>query len=472
MQLSSHDPPSAVRSILLVSVLLLLATLVKLYLNSRRPKHFPPGPAPFPIIGNLPELPPTKAFLKFHEWGKQYGDIIGLKFGPQNVVILNNYKHIKELFDKRGAIYSSRPESYVGNQLVCPGEIHVLLIPYSPAWRKLRKCFHQLMTVSSVDALLSLQAAEATKTVHDIINDPEGYYNHLRRFASGVMLASTYGKRGRRFEDKVIQDLYAVQHDFTEVLAPGFMPPADEFPILKYIPEWIAGWKRKARAVGRAQMKLYRSLLEEGQERAQKGELKDCFLKTLIKDRNEGKNELNEAQLAYVAGIFTLRWRPVAPGGVPHVLTEDNVYGQYMIPKGTMLLANTWSIHQDESEYDNPSEFRPERFLDNKFGSIKKESDGENERRRTTYAFGAGRRVCAGQRLAENGLEIAAAKIVWAFDIVPSAPIDSSIESAYTDGFVVVPKRYAAKFVPRAKERASIVAKEAEEAERFLSRFD
>ena len=80
------------------------------------------------------------------------------------------------------------------------------------------------------------------------------------------------------------------------------------------------------------------------------------------------------------------------------------MYGEYLIPKGTMLLANTWSINHDESEYANPSEFVPERFVDNKYGSTTKPQDGENDTRRITYTFGAGRRVCAGQRLAENGL--------------------------------------------------------------------
>ena len=65
-----------------------------------------------------------------------------------------------------------------------------------------------------------------------------------------------------------------------------------------------------------------------------------------------------------------------------------------------------------------------------------------------------------------------AAKIVWAFDISLSSPADSSIETGYTDGFVVGPKRYPAKFTPRTQERASIIAKEAQNAESFLSRFD
>ena len=33
---------------------------------------------------------------RFHEWGKAYGDVVGLKFGPQNVVVLNRYRHVKE----------------------------------------------------------------------------------------------------------------------------------------------------------------------------------------------------------------------------------------------------------------------------------------------------------------------------------------------------------------------------------------
>jgi hypothetical protein len=91
---------------------LVIATVVKYILASRRPKGFPNGPATLPLIGNLHQLPTTKAFLKyehlynlridmltfsrFQEWRKEYGDIIGLKFGPTNVVVLNNYKHVKE----------------------------------------------------------------------------------------------------------------------------------------------------------------------------------------------------------------------------------------------------------------------------------------------------------------------------------------------------------------------------------------
>lgn len=99
----------------------------------------------------------------------------------------------------------------------------------------------------------------------------------------------------------------------------------------------------------------------------------------------------------------TLRWRPVAPGGIPHMLAEDDVYDGYAIPKGTIVFTNAWSIHREEDEYDNSDDFIPERFLDNQFGSHHKDNESQDSRR-ATYSFGAGRRLCPGQRLAESSL--------------------------------------------------------------------
>ena len=100
---------TAGRYIFTISVVALLAKYV---IRSRRPRDFPPGPRAIPLFGNLPQLPSTKTFLRyatihgsylcsrliirrFHELGKEYGSIIGLKLGPQNVVVLNSYKHVR-----------------------------------------------------------------------------------------------------------------------------------------------------------------------------------------------------------------------------------------------------------------------------------------------------------------------------------------------------------------------------------------
>ena len=44
--------------------------------------------------------------------------------------------------------------------------------------------------------------------------------------------------------------------------------------------------------------------------------------------------------LPFVQAIVleTLRWIPVLLFGVPHAVTEDDVYNEYLIPKGSMVI--------------------------------------------------------------------------------------------------------------------------------------
>jgi len=69
--------------------------------------------------------------------------------------------------------------------------------------------------------------------------------------------------------------------------------------------------------------------------------------------------------LPYINAIVLelLRWNPAVPLGLPHRVTQDDVYRGYRIPKGTIVWPNIWSMLHDESAFPNPSAFLPERYL-------------------------------------------------------------------------------------------------------------
>ena len=52
--------------------------------------------------------------------------------------------------------------------------------------------------------------------------------------------------------------------------------------------------------------------------------------------------------------------------GIPHRALRDTTLQGYKIPKDTMLTANFHNVLMGEKYFDDPNEFKPERFLDSK----------------------------------------------------------------------------------------------------------
>lgn len=52
----------------------------------------------------------------------------------------------------------------------------------------------------------------------------------------------------------------------------------------------------------------------------------------------------DEESLPYLAAIVkeSLRWEPVAPLAAPHLLIKDDMYRGYIIPKGAIVVPNSW----------------------------------------------------------------------------------------------------------------------------------
>ena len=53
---------------------------------------------------------------------------------------------------------------------------------------------------------------------------------------------------------------------------------------------------------------------------------------------------MDRPNLPYIEAVVkeVLRWHPVAPMGLPHTSTTEDVVEGYLIPKGSMVIANIW----------------------------------------------------------------------------------------------------------------------------------
>lgn len=114
---------------------LLFSTIIlygcaRLFVN-RRPPNFPPCPPTVPILGNLHQLPLQKQYACIAELWRKYSShgLMGLQLGPStHVVVINSWKVARDLLDRRGAVYSSRP-SFLIASLVLPVRLPELFIP-------------------------------------------------------------------------------------------------------------------------------------------------------------------------------------------------------------------------------------------------------------------------------------------------------------------------------------------------------
>ncbi|XP_030835193.1 steroid 17-alpha-hydroxylase/17,20 lyase-like isoform X1 [Strongylocentrotus purpuratus] len=109
----------------------------------------------------------------------------------------------------------------------------------------------------------------------------------------------------------------------------------------------------------------------------------------VIKDR--GNLPYTEATLYEM-----IRYSTVGPVGVPHATMVDTKFRGYLIPKGTTVLLNQYSMHFDEREWTDPHSFRPEHFLD--------ESGTTRLHPSSFQPFGTGRRSCLGEAVAKADL--------------------------------------------------------------------
>ncbi|PHT58076.1 hypothetical protein CQW23_00439 [Capsicum baccatum] len=131
-------------------------------------------------------------------------------------------------------------------------------------------------------------------------------------------------------------------------------------------------------------------------------------LETVVgKDNIVEESHIQQLPYLYAVMKEVLRIHPALPLLVPHCPSETCTVGGYTVPKGSRIFINVWAIQRDPSIWENPTEFLPERFLDDKWDYSGNDFN--------YFPFGSGRRICAGIAMAERMFMYSLASLIHSF---------------------------------------------------------
>ncbi|KAK3402352.1 cytochrome P450 [Sordaria brevicollis] len=244
-----HKTQEILTNLTIAKLLLLTLTLAitaiiidygyMLYLRSK----MPPGPFPWPIIGNTFSLPDTKPWIYFEELSKKYGTpIITFWIGRNPTIWLNDAWTAHALLEKRAQIYASRPRMVVFGELGTGQNNLVTMRILSDTdrdhWRVHRKLMHLGVGIQSVRGYREIQNNESKIVALDLLREPKEYVKHLERYATSVVSIIAFGRRVKRWDDPIITEVIALMQLAADLNVPGRRWPMllETFPFLARLP--------------------------------------------------------------------------------------------------------------------------------------------------------------------------------------------------------------------------------------------
>lgn len=489
-------------------------------------RHLPPGPFPWPIVGNHFQTPSVKPWIEWEKWAKYYDSpMLTLWIGRSPRIILSDTWVASDLLEKRSDIFSSRPRFVVMGDAINATETSLTNLEYGDRWRLHRRLMHTAVGTQAVRNYRDFQAAESALLIRDFFLDSNDFELSIERYSVSVASIIGWGRRIDRKNDYVAQLALAFMEAVDYVIPGVFIMEA--IPLLLHAPAWLYELPSKLRS-GSATMSRYFYLLTqegaeakrdnfakyvlEAQHKHHLSDVEAAGLTSLIigggvdttsstmlscilamayfpriqakahaemdavigHDRSPSWTDIDAQKIPYLIALVkeTLRWRTVTVlAGIPHANTKPVDYNGYHFPAGTNFTANLWAIHRHPRDFPDPDNFLPERFLDGE-GSAKMPYPNKYG----MNPFGWGRRRCSGQPLAEQGLLYSMARMIWAFDILPGLDENGNQVKldifAYTKSENMRPEPFKVRFVPRSERIKEVMLQEAAEAREALRFYD
>ncbi|EPS66182.1 hypothetical protein M569_08594, partial [Genlisea aurea] len=405
-------------------------------------KKLPPGPAGLPILGSLLTIG-SRPYESLSKLAKIYGPLMTVNFGMVKIVVVSSAEMAEEIFLKHDEAFSGRPSP----EAVTAEEDYELSMVWSsgqsPLWKKLRKiCNTELFTAQRLASSQSVRDETVRNMIEQVHESMQrGEAVQLGKLIFGTMLSilSKTLFSGDMFEEAA--ELKELINDLIELVG-----KPNRF---RLVLDDITAKRVESRRGGGSKNGDFLDVLLDYSEEHGSGELSSQNISVLLMDlflggthttttltewtmaellRNpraltELKSRLrlkipsgepvldgDIPQVPYAVAVVkeALRLHPVAPLLVPHRTEQRVVVDGYTIPKHTQVFINAWDILRDPNHWEDPVEFRPERFT--------LPGSGRRGRDLRYIPFGSGRRVCPGSNLSIRVVSVMVANLVHWFD--------------------------------------------------------
>ncbi|RYQ80481.1 hypothetical protein Ahy_Scaffold1g106869 isoform H [Arachis hypogaea] len=406
--------------------------------NKKKQCSAPQARGAWPIIGHLHLFGSHQLTHRtLGAMAEEHGPIFTIKLGSYKVLVLSSCEMVKECFTIHDKAFSTRP-CVAASKLMGYDCAMFGFTPYGPYWREIRK-LTTLQLLSNHRLELLKKTRETEKAMRECVRlfgvfvlsdaipslgwlDFNGHEKAMKKTASEM---DTLVK-GWLDEHKRKRASNKEEQDFMDVMlntlqnAHIFGYSADTIIKATCLNLILAGSDATMVTLTWALSLLLNN----------KTELKRVQEEINIHIGNERKVEESDiSKLEYLQAVVkeTLRLYPPSPIITFRAAMEDCTFScGYHIPAGTHLMVNAWKIHRDGDVWEDPQDFKPQRFL-----TTHKHVDvrGQNFE---LVPFSSGRRACPGASLALRVVHLTLARLLQSFEI--DSPSDEAVDMTESFG--------------------------------------
>ncbi|XP_065776108.1 cytochrome P450 2C19-like isoform X2 [Muntiacus reevesi] len=428
---------------LAVALVLCLCSLLLLSLwkQSSGKGKLPPGPTPLPILGNILQLDIKNISKSLTKLSKVYGPVFTVYFGMKPTVVLHGYEAVKEALIDLGEEFSGRglfplaERANIGNGI---------LFSNGKTWKEMRR--FSLMTLRnfgmgkrSIEDRVQEEArclVEELRKTNGLPCDP----TFILGCAPCNVICSIIFQNRFDYKDPIFLDLMERLNEILRILSSPWVQEKQnqqlEFTfenLTTTVFDLFGAGTETTSTTLRYGLLL---LLKHPEVTAKVQEEIDHVI-----GRHRSPCMQDRSHMPYTDAVVheIQRYIDLVPSSLPHMVTRDVEFRNYIIPKGTGVLVSLTSVLYDDKVFPNPEVFDPGHFLDES-GNFKKND--------YFMPFSAGKRICAGEGLARMEVFLFLTTILQKFtlkSVVDPKDIDTT---PIANGFASVPPPYKLCFIP------------------------